>query len=291
MKSKTLSFETLRADRIVNSADAEAVRRGRAYYYQGRARIEEVKRGEARVLVRGTRPTPYKVEFHLEDDGPKVQCDCPTAREQTSTMCKHKVAASLALQDYLRFHPPVTWETSLTKALQETGKRGKSAIKSLLFFSLQKRSSTWGIYPYSLPETHFPEEARGDTEALAKIIKEKHLSPQAKNVRHPADPKRFANADEESQIAARLVAMAHQYYFYYYDRGSSCSTFLPLLAHSPLFLGSEDNPLRKPLRISEEKAAPAIEISSTEDGLVLRTVLTLGDETLRLQSDKTQVRA
>src|SRR5262249_22737828 len=64
---------------------------------------------------------------------------------------------------------------------------------------------------------------------------------------------------------------------------------LPLLTHSPFFLGSEENPLRQPLRISEEKATPAIEIESAEDGLVLRTILTLEGKTVQMQSDKTQV--
>jgi non-specific serine/threonine protein kinase len=276
MPTEALSVETLQAARVIGRADSSSLQRGRSYYYQGRARIENVNRREAHLWVRGTRPKPYKVYVAVNESGAEISCDCAMATDRPSIVCKHKIAAVLTLQDYLRFHPPVTWESLFDKVLHETPKR-TSSPSQLLIFSLQPRSNGWAIYPYSLSSSSLPKEALEHPEdhvTVARLIHESDLSAQAKPIRTVSENKRFLNAPREAQLVARLAAMMQNNYYYYSER-PNCGAFLPLLGDSILFEGSEDSPLEQPLRISPEAASPEIEIRSGEAGLLLSTSVIL----------------
>ena len=100
----------------------------------------------------------------------------------------------LILRNYLRVHPPQTWETVLAQAVKAEPQHAAPAARQVLFFSLQTRHSPWAIYPYSLPLSHFAEEMLGDADALAKTIKQEALSKQAKPLRAQSDPRRFVSA-------------------------------------------------------------------------------------------------
>ena len=81
--------------------DPGSIQRGRAYYKDGRAwNVELVNAGKAIILVDGD-SGEYTVEIEVgKKTGELIfECDCPYADE--GNFCKHMVAATLELKDYL----------------------------------------------------------------------------------------------------------------------------------------------------------------------------------------------
>lgn len=288
MPPRLLSVQSLDAVHIIARADSAAVQRGRSYYYQGRAKIIAVHKQDAMIHVRGNRADVCDVLVQLEEEGAALHCDCEDAENQPGWICAHKVAAALALSDHLRYHPIVTWESQITKALSESPKRTASS-RVLLFFSLQKRASYWGVYLYNLPASHFPAETWSDPAEVAKTVKTLRLSAQAKQVRSQPDSARFVNATHELRTAAHLSLMAQHFYYYASERTSSLSSLFPLLKDGPLFLGTENNPLRTPLHIHLDEGSVEVEMQETPDGLRLTPTVRLQEKIFPLHGESTQI--
>ena len=289
MRRNVLSLESLNIPALLASRDQGSVQRGQAYYRQGRAYIERVQDHEAYLRVLGTRI--YHVHVGVEDGAALIDCTCPVGIEDVDVLCKHKVAAVLKLQDYLRAHPPTTWETVLGGVLKDTPRKtAAAAAKSVLFFSLQKRGSTWGIYPYSLPASSFPPDTLDDPEAVARTVKQQSLGMQVKGVRSGIDSKRFVNVTPENQAVAQLAALVQQYAYYYYsDRDMAYEALLPRLSGSLVFRGTESAPLKTPVRVLAEPGTAQVELIEDAQGLRLVPAAVVGDETFRLRPEQTEV--
>ena len=135
--------------------DAATIRRGMAYSQQGRVRLARVERDEADARVTGTQV--YQVHFGTDNGGVYSYCDCPLGGGDPDIVCKHQIASAIILRNYLRIHPPQTWESVLAQAVRAEPKHAALATRQVLFFSLQTRHSQWAIYPYSLPLSQFSE--------------------------------------------------------------------------------------------------------------------------------------
>ena len=288
MARQLLTAESLNVEGLMARADSGTTRRGIAYSQQGRVRLMRVDRDEAEARVTGT--DVYRVV--MEIDGGKVlgHCSCPISDGDTSIVCKHQIATALILRNYLRAHPPQTWETVLSQAVKAEPRRSTPSARQVLFFSLQTRHSSWAVYPYSLPLSQFAEGAIGNPEALAKTIKQEALSKQAKPLRSQIDPRRFLSASGDDNMALNLVALAGQIsYSYYYERSFECRAILPLLAGGFLFRGREQDPLQTPLHVSRETGRAQVELTKTDKGTALFSFVTLGDHKFPLLPEKTAV--
>jgi non-specific serine/threonine protein kinase len=106
LKEYTLRMSSLTPELIANFpfsqyTDPGSIQRGRAYYKDGRAwNVELVNAGKAIILVDGD-SGEYTVEIEVgKKTGELIfECDCPYADE--GNFCKHMVAATLELKDYL----------------------------------------------------------------------------------------------------------------------------------------------------------------------------------------------
>ncbi|MDQ2799746.1 MAG: DEAD/DEAH box helicase, partial [Armatimonadota bacterium] len=220
----------------------------------------------------------------------KAFCDCPVSDGDPAIVCKHQIASALILRNYLRVHPPQTWETVLAQAVKAEPRRNMPAARQVLLFSLQTRHSAWALYPYSLPLSHFAERTLGDAEALAKTIKQEALSKQAKPIRSQIDPRRFLSASGNDSTVLNLVALTGQgSYSYYFERSFECRALLPLLAGGFVFRGREADPLQTVLRVSAETGQAQIELAQTPEGTALHSFITLGDRKFSLTPEKTAV--
>ena len=288
MAGQALTVDSIDMDALTARTDVATAQRGRAYFNQGRAQIFRVEGNTADLRVSGTEV--YHVHFSRTNGRVVSLCDCPLAAGEPDVICKHQIAAALTLRNYLRIHPPQTWETILAQAVKPDARRPASAPKQVLFFSLQSRHSSWSVYPYSLPLSHFEPGDVGDPEALARTLKTLGLSKQAKAIRSQIDPRRYVNAAGGDGSALNLVALAGQTsYSYYYDRAFECKTVLPLLAGGFVFRGRESDPLQLPLRVSSEPGHAQVELHNTAEGMGVQPFITLGDRKFPLTPEKTAV--
>ena len=286
MAKQLLTADTLAVDAILARADAATIRRGMTYSQQGRVRLARVERDEADARVTGTQV--YQVHFGVDNGGVYSFCDCPMCGGDPDIVCKHQVAAAVILRNYLRVHPPQTWESVLAQAVKPEPKQAASAARQVLLFSLQARHSQWAIYPYSLPLGHFSEEMIGDADALAKTIKQEALSRQAKPLRAQSDPRRFVSASG-GDATLNLAALAGQSYSPYYERSFECRALLPLLAGGFLFRGREADPLQTLVRVSDARGKAQVELNQTSEGTALTPSIILGDRKFLLTPEKTAV--
>ena len=288
MARQLLTAEALNVEGLMARADSGTTRRGIAYSQQGRVRLVRVEREEAEARVTGSEV--YQVLLEIEDKNVYGTCNCPISDGDPEIVCKHQVAAALILRNYLRAHPPQTWETVLAQAVKAEPRRSTPSARQVLFFSLQMRHSTWAVYPYSLPLSHFAEGTIGDADALAKTIKQEALSKQAKPLRSQLDPRRFVSASGDDTTALNLVSLAGQIsYSYYYERSFECRAILPLLAGGFIFKGREQDPLQIPLRVSGDTGTAQVELTQMPEGTALHSFITLGDRKFPLTPEKTAV--
>ena len=291
MARQVLSEATLNAEGLMARADSGTVRRGITLCQQGRVRLTGVTRTEASAQV--TEGATQNVQFSLSEDGRvSASCDCADFVHSTGRVCKHIVAAALMLRNYLRMHPPQTWDAVLAQAVLPSAKKAPSP-RQVLFFSLQLRQHQWHLLPYSLALSHFDRDALGDGPVLAKTIQQEALSKQAKAVRS-VDPRRFVSAGnaDDADTVLKMVALAGQSsysYSYYSDRSFDPSGLLPLLAGGFVFRGREQDPLQILLSVSAETGRAEVSLDKTEDGTALRPSVQLGGQTLALTPENTQI--
>ena len=205
--------------------------------------------------------------------------------------CKHIVACLLTLRNYLRLNAPPTWEAVLSKVLEDSAsKRSTSLATQLLFFSLQKRYSSWSLFPYGLPVGHFSPEVRDDPQAIARIVRQEKLSGKVTAVRSLGNPRRFANLTDGSHAALQVLVAVGQYGYYYGGASNTGATLLPQIADNLVFQGSEASPLQKRLNVSRQPGTPTLELSETAEGMRLRALIALGDrEPLAVDPQSTEV--
>ena len=286
MAKQLLTADTLDVDAMLARTDAATIRRGMAYSQQGRVRLARVERDGAEARVSGTQV--YLVQFMMDDGKVYAFCDCPISGGDPDIVCKHQIAAAVILRNYLRVHPPQTWESVLTQAVRAEPKHAAPAARQVLFFSLQTRHSQWAVYPYSLPLSQFAEEMLGDADALAKTVKQEALSKQARPLRAQSDPRRFVSASG-GDATLNLAALAGQSYSPYYERSFECRALLPLLAGGFLFRGRETDPLQTLVRVSDVQGRAQVELNQTPEGTALTPFIMLGDRKFPLTPEKTAI--
>lgn len=291
-----LTVEVLNPERLRNYAGTSVFQRGQAYYNWGRVQIEEVTEGWARCYVHGTHI--YEVRISVADNYLYLGCECEYA--VNSTVCKHEVAAALAVRDYLRERIPPHWSEHLSRLVprQSSAPRRSSASQYLLFFSLQNRGypgySNWKIYPYKLAVNSLPRELRPEpdlfqgtpltADQLANILQAlPQYSYQARTPSTLLNPAGCINAPRESIILANLMIERAKNYVYSYSE-VALHEYLSLLesAGSLLFRGTAHQPFQDPLTLCTDPGALHISITKDEEGIHLNGKLLAGDRTIPL---------
>ncbi len=287
MTDEILTAETLGADKILMRADEGTLKRGRSYYSQGRVRLVQMEPTEAIYQVQGTQT--YRVAVTLSKGKTGIYCSCPVEGDETYP-CKHCIAVLLALNTYLRLHPPITWETVLSKAVAPAAGAAKTGPKAVLFFSLHKRFSDWAVLAYSLALSHFPPDTdTTDSEETARAIIAGRLGREAKPVRASVNPARFVNITHESRLALQMAVSAQRYAYSSYGGDDDTASLLGSLGGSIVFSGTEQNPCILRLDVLRDAGQPELHIADGPDGsLHLRAQVRVGEDVLALDADTTQ---
>ncbi len=289
MARPELTEDAVNIPALAARTDSGTFQRGREYSLQGRVRLRHIGRDGAVAEVRGAET--YSVVFEVDAEGRLLSaCDCPVSGANPSIVCKHQIAAALALKNHLRSHPPQTWETVLTSAVKASQRSNMPAARQVLFFSLQERRSEWAIFPYTLPLSLFADADLAGADALGAFIKRQKLSKLAKSVRSQIDPRRFVPAFGLGPDALKLAALAGSgNSLYAYEKAFEPQTLLPLLVGGFVFRGRENDPLQAPVQVSADAGRAEVELVQTPDGMVLRPSIKLADETFTLTPEKTTI--
>ena len=251
--------------------------RGLRYYRSRRVRVLSADQREAKCIVRGTHD--YEVAFELRGNTVHVSCSCPFFAR--GAICKHIVAAALAVADQLERQQAIPWHERLAGLLAGAPAVARTRQASLwLFVSLQHDFSEWSLVPYQLQLGQVPDvELPSDPETLAdqfpRLLEEGQIPPTAVSPlqRAPALDKCLQTSWGDVALAdvLRYQRSVQSYAAYYYPYGATVSMgrLLALLAKSglALFLGSRENPAHRRLHILSEPVELSLHIAHDKAGI------------------------
>ena len=164
-----LTADMLKVEQLSRTTPALNIQQGRDDYAAGLVVIDSVGKQSARFKVRDHRNNKinYDVSIWLQSQQVALTCTCRDSRQWY--LCRHRLAAFLALHDHLKAHPPKIWQAVLEQA-EAAAPRRTAANYGPIVFSLQHRSSSWVVVPYALPARHFTAEQLADRTALEQAI-------------------------------------------------------------------------------------------------------------------------
>src|SRR3990172_2061307 len=157
-----LTEEALDLNRLMRVVGNTIYERGRLYFLQRRVDVDYVEPDFASCTVKGKGDT-YRVTIQADQRELFFDCTCPYAYD--GRICKHSVAAVMAVREYLRTYKPPRWQTQLAQAIQNAQKpEEKRPAPYLLFLSLQDKLyynfNSWSVVPFVLPFNKLPMETR-----------------------------------------------------------------------------------------------------------------------------------
>lgn len=119
----------------------DIIRRGQAYYSEGRVSLKSFDGESATATVQGTRGQCTVTIKATPQGRPALTCTCPHAAK--GNICKHMIAAALAVREHIRSIQN-RWDYRLHQALERIPAPKKEALPSepyILLYSLRPESS------------------------------------------------------------------------------------------------------------------------------------------------------
>src|SRR5215213_4529897 len=164
-----LTADMLKFEQLSRTTPALNIQQGREDYAAGLVAIDTVGMQSARFKVRDHRNAKilYDVTIWLQSQQVALTCTCRDSHQWY--LCRHRLAAFMALHDHLEAHPPKIWQAVLAQA-EAAAPRRTAANYGPIVFSLQDRGSSWVVVPYALPARHFTAEQLADRAALEQAI-------------------------------------------------------------------------------------------------------------------------
>jgi non-specific serine/threonine protein kinase len=290
-----LTEETLNYNRIQRAAGSKIFDRGLMYYHQKRVSVEAVDEDFASCLVRGS-ASDYEVAIECEGNSLYFSCNCPYA--EGGVICKHEVAAALALRDYLRTHIPPNWRNQLTRMVHGTQVSSRTTPQPyLLIFSLHSLyeygNTSWKITPYMLPARAIPEEAQSLVGTLTNarlgelILSIQDLSMALKAPYNALNPSSCLNATRQVVSVANYFIDKSKYYSYAPAAGADLELLSGL--NVTLFSGSQAVPVQRVLEILPAQGQLQLNAERSPDGIRLTLRVNVGDHSLTLKKGEMQL--
>ncbi len=288
-----LTEEALNYNRIQRAAGSKIFDRGLMYYHQRRVSVETVEEDYATCLVRGS-SDDYEVVIEIEGNELFFSCECPYA--DGGVICKHEVAAALALRDYLRTHVPPNWRNQLVRIMQGTPS-SQHAIPQpyLLLFSLHSLyeygNSSWKLTPYMLPYKAIPEEAQALVSSLSParlgelVLSIPDLTMSLKAPYNYLNPISCINASRHVIAMANYLIDKSKYYTYAPVAGSDLAMLSGL--DITLFSGSQAIPVQRVLEFLPERGQVSLNAERIPEGTRLQLSVKAGDRSLTIKKGET----
>jgi len=284
-----LSLDTLSEDRIKNSVDKDTYALGQHLFANGLVQVTEVMEVSALCVVTDKRR--YHVQIKIGLNHLYLKCTCRHASR--GLVCEHDVAAWLAIREHLLRQLPSAWQLQLDRVIDSAQPTPARNITKtyLLSFSLQEDFTTgipsWKISPYQLPLSAIPEEMRQairsmDTQLLSQFIETitPGLALRFRSPHHVLNPGECLNCTPQIVNLANIIFERN--HANAYGVRFPLEEYLPLLSStkSPLFFGTEIDPIQKALTIAAEPGIVRLALDRTQAGLRICARIAVADQSL-----------
>ncbi len=261
----------------------EIIRRGQAYYADGRVTITHFDGESATCSVRGTAGRYTVVLKAAERNRLSTSCTCPYAAK--GKICKHIVAAALAVRDHIKAIES-RWDYRLQQVLEQPLRRTTAPIpqeRYILLYGLLLGETGASLFPYIVFVSQWPDAPREplSTEDFNRYLERtRSWRPLAKRVSTALDPFACVNLPPEAVQTCNLFTEAHPYYAYGYYHQPGFAKYLLLLArqNAPVFRMVSGGNFRNRLRLLDRPVTLEVTVVRSKDGLRLDVGGQMGDE-------------
>lgn len=286
-----LSADILNIDYALLSTSQTVVQQGQRYYERGQVEIERVDTGSALINVFESPGVAHQVVVRLHNRQLFVSCTC--LQRHYWTFCRHRVAALLALRDHLAAHPPNIWRAVIGEAVRAQPQRKPAAQPARIVFSLQQISTGWTVVPYAIPLRRLPA-ALHDQEELAAAIEALNLSHEARPIRSRISRQTHPHVSFETIIAVNMALATADGFMYHFagdnESGVGYDPLLMLLAGQLAYLGDQNNPLQRRVRILIDPASVELRIEQDhQDAIRIRLQLNVAGTAMTLDPHMTHI--
>jgi non-specific serine/threonine protein kinase len=286
-KSPKLSLDALNLERIKKAVGHKTFTMGEELYKLERVAVNEITPKSAHCTVHDKHP--YGVEIKVAPKYLYLKCDCRYSTR--GIICKHEIAACLAVRDSLRRKLPPAWKRQLN-SLQTASHASLHKTKTtpyILLFSLQGTSvssqfAPWAITPYKLPASSLPKDIRHEKNLRHKselqdfLEKSTNLNFKVKQYFTKLNPEGCLNSDREGIILANLLVSKNRNYRFMQPE-LSLADQIEMVATSgaPLFFGDWNYPFHFLLNILQRPAQLGINIDLNKRDLQLNAFVSAGE--------------
>jgi non-specific serine/threonine protein kinase len=285
-----LTAERLNVEQMERVTPKVTVDQGREDFERGRVLLRSVEQQSAHLEVGdGKTGRAHSVSVWLQYRQVALICNC--RQGYGGVACRHRVAAFLALRDYLEKNPPKVWKALLDRASQSQPRQTQT-YRGPIVFSLQEQRGVWAIRPYMLAAKLFDPAELADQEAIASAINDLELSGEARPLRTRASRQNFPNAPVEAIAAANLaVSSPHIIYGggYGSQPGASFEAMVPFLTRCLVYSGDEVDPLAERIRVLEAPGEFEVLLTQTKKGLQFQPRLLIDDQPRSLKRNETAI--
>jgi len=296
-KSPKLSLDALNLERIKKAVGHKTFTMGEELYNLERVAVNEITQKSAHCTVHDKHP--YGVEIKTAPKYLYLKCDCRYSTR--GIICKHEIAACLAVRDSLRRKLPPAWKRQLT-SLQTASHASLHKTKTtpyILLFSLQGTSvssqfAPWAITPYKLPASSLPKDIRHEknlrhkSELLDYLEKSTNLNFKVKQYFTKLNHEGCLNSDREGIILANLlVSKNRNYRFMQHELSLADQIEMVAASGAPLFFGDWNYPFHFILNILQRPAQLGINIDLNERDLQLNAFVSAGELRIDWPADST----
>lgn len=253
----------------------DIIRRGQAYYSEGRVSLKSFDGESATATVQGTRGQ-YTVTIKATPQGrPALTCTCPHAAK--GNICKHMIAAALAVREHIRSIQN-RWDYRLHQALERIPAPKKEALPSepyILLYSLRPESSYSPLTPYIVPASRWPgtPQEKPDTESFNLLLDaDRSWQSLVRSVQSSLEPFACVNLPPEAvQTCNLLITRGAAYGYYQYTSTGGFADYLLILARQnvPIFRMTSNGRFQERLQWIDQPIPVKVSLIRTKDGLIL----------------------
>jgi non-specific serine/threonine protein kinase len=274
--------------------DQKTIQRGQEYFRSGRVVSIEYYDDWVVCEIEGQN-RDYEVQIKLNKKG-QVRFDCTCPQAEMAEICKHMVAASLAVSQYLKSEAVEDgWQYRLSQSLEQAPRRGAAhPQRYAAFFGLQSvdyyDTKRFYLTAYILKASEWKvlQDAKNSTPEEINVLldQQREWVPRAETPYQKVNPAGCLNLSSDGTALLNFILDMRRYY----NEFTAFSAYLPLLArlNAPVFLID-----RKKFRERLEILAEPVEIQAAlaRDGanLILQAGLELNGQSFTSAKDNLQV--
>lgn len=287
-----LSADILDVDRMFVSVSRTIVQQGQRYVERGQVAIDHVDAQNAQISVFESPGVAHQVGIRLANHQIYASCTCP--QRHYWMLCRHRVAALIALRDHLLKNPPSLWRAVISKVVDAQPQRTPTVHQACIVFSLQRSNAAWTIIPYAIAHRHLPPAALHSPEALAEAIASLNLSSEARPIRSRINHASYPSVAAETINAVNMTVIATNSAPYLYafgaDQSAAFDPVLPLLASQLVYIGDQNDPLQYRVQVITDPASVEMSVEQSDQGaLRVRAHLNVAGERLALDPRETDI--